>query len=142
MKRLLQNPGDFFLSPRRRSRHLHKLDDVQFTVNPKGILAQSPGLRGTSYPGKSAGPHHNPNGVAADCCTHALRKRIGRNPVGVGDETPTFPRVARPSQPWAGGRNPFGIKLRPHALEMCRYQWRAEREKYAVRQQCAGESSA
>src|SRR5258708_2522967 len=35
------------------------------TVNPEGIASSSPGLRGTSYPGKSCKPSHNPNGVVA-----------------------------------------------------------------------------
>ena len=33
----------------------------------------------------------------------------GRNPVGVGIYRDGTPRVARSSQPWAGGRNPVGI---------------------------------
>jgi hypothetical protein len=32
---------------------------------PNGILAQSPGLRGTRYPGKTSEENHNPNGVVA-----------------------------------------------------------------------------
>src|SRR6266436_1060939 len=32
-----------------------------------------------------------------------------RNPVGVDSPPPLCPRVARSSQPWAEGRNPFGI---------------------------------
>src|SRR6266436_2156797 len=35
------------------------------TVNPDGIASSSPGLRGTSYPGKSCKPRLNPNGVVA-----------------------------------------------------------------------------
>src|SRR4051794_22321354 len=35
--------------------------------------------------------------------------RTGRNPFGVVDLFPTIPRVARSEQPWALGRNPFGI---------------------------------
>src|SRR6266446_2938823 len=35
------------------------------TVNPEGIVSSSPGLRGTSYPGKSCKPRLNPNGVVA-----------------------------------------------------------------------------
>ena len=36
---------------------------------------------------------------------------VGCNPVGVGIFSGRAPRVARSSQPWAGGRNPFGIEL-------------------------------
>ena len=58
-------------------------------MNPKGIPAQSPGLRGTSYPGKARHPGANPNGVVSVCRTE------GYNPGGV--ETPRLrtPRVAR-----------------------------------------------
>jgi hypothetical protein len=34
--------------------------------NPKGIAAFSPGLRGTSYPGKTMAKNHQPQRVAAD----------------------------------------------------------------------------
>ena len=46
---------------------------------------------------------------------------LRRNPVGVVDLSVHLPRVARSSQPWAGGRNPFGIehpcKVRAEAAE-------------------------
>jgi hypothetical protein len=34
-------------------------------MNPKGIPSQSPGLRGTRYPGNTREEIRNPNGVAA-----------------------------------------------------------------------------
>src|SRR5258708_444077 len=34
----------------------------------------------------------------------------GRNPFGVGCHVRWLPRVARSSQPWAEGHNPFGIE--------------------------------
>ena len=75
--------------------------------NPNGILAQSPRLRGTSYLGdRSTRIFPTPTGLWLDA-------RAGRNPVGVGVIFCGFPRVARASQPWAGGRNPFGIDRRP-----------------------------
>ncbi len=37
---------------------------------------------------------------------------MGRNPVGVGYRGQCLPRVAPGSQPWAGGRNPVGIRKR------------------------------
>jgi len=84
-------------------------------VNPKGIPSQSPGLRGTSYPGcdrskepptlkglqrltRTAAARHKP----APCC----------NPFRVERGSGTQPRVARSSQPWAEGYNPFGIEKR------------------------------
>src|SRR5207245_7147023 len=36
-------------------------------------------------------------------------------PLGLMHLPPRFPRVARPSQPWAVGRNPFGIQRRADA---------------------------
>jgi len=46
-------------------------------MNPKGIPAQSPGLRGTSYPGKSGQKANNPNGVAARW------RNFGATPLGL-----------------------------------------------------------
>src|SRR6266705_3351607 len=39
----------------------------------------------------------------------ATAAQRGRNPVGVVKHRVSLPRVARPSQPWALLRNPFGI---------------------------------
>jgi hypothetical protein len=71
--------------------------------NPNGILSPSPGLRGTSYPGKTEQTNDNPNGVVAELLL------FRRNPARVDDQERTFPRVARSSQPWAGRCKPFGI---------------------------------
>src|SRR5436309_5710676 len=51
-----------------------------------------------------------PTGLRLIC----LRLRVchRHNPVGVAIRSNGFPRVARSSQPWAGGRNPFGIGQR------------------------------
>jgi len=62
---------------------------VKTCVNPKGILQQSPGLRGTSYPGSIASGRANPNGV------ESVGGKRGRNPVGVETRFARFPRVAR-----------------------------------------------
>ena len=51
--------------------------------NPNGIPSQSPGLRGTSYPGCRVEEDHNPTGVAS----RARRQR--HNPVGVEPNSPT-----------------------------------------------------
>ena len=37
-------------------------------------------------------------------------RAIDATPVGLGDSSPGLPRVARSSQPWAGGCNPVGIE--------------------------------
>src|SRR6266699_2765021 len=98
-----------------------------------GIASSSPGLRGTSYPGKSCKPRLNPNGVVAALDT------LGHNSDGVGSHWRGVPKVAPPlflgrgistavahckhlgcingeglseragSQSWALSRNPFGI---------------------------------
>ena len=70
-------------------------------ANPKGIPAQSPGLRGTSYLGQI----HlvpNPNGLC-----HAVRDRL--QPVGVGVILAAFSQGSSCLATWAGRRNPFGI---------------------------------
>ena len=38
----------------------------ELEVSPNGAVSQSPGLRGTSYPGKTSAENHNPNGVVAN----------------------------------------------------------------------------
>jgi hypothetical protein len=75
--------------------------------NPKGIPAQCPGLRGTSYPGKQSQECINPEGVGA---ASGGPKGRGRNPFRVEPGRRYAPRVARPLQPWAGGHNPFGME--------------------------------
>jgi hypothetical protein len=94
----------------------------------------SPGLRGTSYPGCAIGCGLNPEGVGSSVArlvvnpTAWRRERIGRG----GEPTLTGlvgipmpePRVARASQPWAEGSNPFGIAQgvrTPGQIENLRY---------------------
>jgi hypothetical protein len=48
----------------------------------------------------------NPEGVLSS------RSRIAITPLGLMNYVIRFPRVARSSQPWAEGRNPFEILLR------------------------------
>ncbi len=68
--------------------------------NPNGIPSRSPGLdREADLPWVNAVQCINPNGVMPP----------RRNPVGVVGDSAIPPRVARSSQPWALGRNPFGI---------------------------------
>jgi hypothetical protein len=77
-------------------------------LNPKGILSQSPGLRAASYPGLTVRDSvPTPTGLWPP---HAQSKAT--TPLGLAVGSTTFPRVARGSQPWAGGRNPFGIEAR------------------------------
>src|SRR5437660_225150 len=82
--------------------------------NPNGIPAQSPGLRGTSYPGSSSVKPPQPQrgyGQSVPDRGHDL----GRNAVGVVSISERAPKVGVGRQPWAGGRKPFTI-VRCHTL--------------------------
>src|SRR5437773_8842288 len=48
----------------------------------------------------------------------------GHNPVGVEKRFARYPRVARSSQPWAGGHNPFGIDCRREPTSHYASRWR------------------
>jgi len=74
-----------------------------YDCNPKGIVYSSPGLRGTSYPGLAPVQFSTPTGL---CPVTASKTQ----PRWGWPTPPAFPRVARASQPWALGRNPFGIQ--------------------------------
>ena len=76
-------------------------------LNANGVPSQSPGLRGTSYPGLNPINRSQPQ---RGCGNRVLSSR--HNPVGVDRSARRFPKVARPSQPWAGGHNPVGIAAR------------------------------
>src|SRR5712691_10844738 len=79
-------------------------------LNPKGIPPQSPGLRGTSYPGFDRRRPFNPERVAARWFPHVGSESAHATTLsGLVSPRQLFPRVARSSQPSAGGRNPFGI---------------------------------
>src|SRR5213082_2441087 len=82
-----------------------------FCSNPKGIPAQSPGLQGTSYPGSTV-----QIGTTTPTGLRLRAAPTGHNPFGVDTYRRDFPRVARASQPWAGGHNPFGIGASSQAI--------------------------
>src|SRR5438093_7343635 len=111
---------------------------VDALVNPKGISAISPGLRGTSYPGWSWSINHNSEGVVAGCrsaavsarpaaargkfgcvrfagvlrlvlCTQPRSGNADTTRVGVVGILKCEPKVAPAAQPWAKGWNLFGI---------------------------------
>ena len=73
-------------------------------LNADGVPSQSPGLRGTSYPGLNPINRSQPQ---RGCGQRIASSR--HNPVGVAPSARRFPKVARPSQPWAEGHNPVGI---------------------------------
>ena len=73
-------------------------------ANPKGIPSQSPGLRAASYPGETVPMRPQPQRG----CDHRVVPQA-TTPLGLRPFRPPLPRVARASQPWALGHNPFGI---------------------------------
>src|SRR5206468_2735626 len=56
--------------------------------NPNGIPSQSPGLRGTSYPGSIVGEVSNPNGVVS-----FGSRRCATTPLGLNNQSNRVPRV-------------------------------------------------
>src|ERR1039458_7438466 len=101
-------------------------------LNPKGIVSSSPGLRAASYPGeRESSKHPTPTGLRLQATTG------GRNPVGVGAFWSSSPRVARCSQPWAGGHNPFGIEKRQADLWVMASPWGEGESCAALRQVAA-----
>ena len=90
--------------------------------NPNGIPAQSPGLRGTSYPGSSSVKPPQPQrgyGQSVPDRGHDL----GRNAVGVVSIPERAPRVGVARQSWAGSRNPFGIARAPSVFRIPSLHW-------------------
>jgi len=84
--------------------HRERRKDRWF-CNPKGIVSSSPGLPSPpGYPGLASVRFSTPTGL---CPLYA----IGPQPRWGWPTPAAFPRVARGSQPWASGRNPFGIQL-------------------------------
>ena len=73
--------------------------------NPNGVVSSSPGLRGTSYPGEAPESFSTPTGLR-HTATGGPQPRWGYQIWN------RLPRVARSSQPLAGGRNPVGILRR------------------------------
>ena len=71
---------------------------------PNGATSQSPGLAHRAYPGSSSQNRFNPNGVAA------FGRRRWTQPRWGWAIWERVPRVAAWPQPWAGGRNPVGIR--------------------------------
>src|SRR5258708_22290564 len=86
-----------------------KCRETRAELNPKWIPTQSPGLRGTSYPGEKSFALANPERVVSPSGVSPAFNPY-HNPFRVDPRSPALPRVAHSSQPWAGGHNPFGIE--------------------------------
>lgn len=75
---------------------------------PQRAVSQSLGLRGTSYPGPPTANHFQPQ-RGCDHSRPSIARDIRHNRVAVDELLNDDPRQALTHQPWAGGRNPFGI---------------------------------
>ena len=76
--------------------------------NPNGIPTESPGLRGTRYPGSPSNKHPQPQRGCGPS-HHTVARDVRHNPVGVDSNLSRSPKVgAAPTLGWCG-RNPFGI---------------------------------
>src|SRR6185503_8645428 len=87
--------------------------------NPKGIASQSPGLRGTSYPGFLWATRPTLKGLRPRCVPGWTQPRWGC------DRNQRPPRVVAALQPWALGRNPVGIHVCSHATMRIRSRLQA-----------------
>ena len=75
---------------------------------PNRAMSLSPGLARRAYPGSTFQDRFNPTGVAA------FGRRRTQPRWGWASYRGRVPRVAALPQPWAGGRNPFGIRGTGH----------------------------
>src|SRR6266853_868893 len=83
---------------------------------PKGFRPKAQGCEERATLGNSSEPRANPERAVS----FRAPKSEDRNPFRVGSTAVFTPRVARSSQPWAGGLNPFGIGMCPY-FERCVY---------------------
>src|SRR5260370_42423793 len=82
------------------------LDDSSI---PKGLCPPAQGCEERATLGKSAKEPDNPERVAALSCCGSIGKCGATTLSGLNPRRHCSPRVARSSQLWALGRNPFGI---------------------------------
>jgi len=87
-------------------------------VNPEGIQSSSPGLAFFSQPWDRKTKRSNPDGVAS--ATLQARSETDTTLSGLRIDFFISPGLAEKRQPWAGGRNPFGIYT---AIEFCKMPW-------------------
>ena len=97
----LSVPGSMPFGNRIRER-AKKTSGAAPIPNPNGVESSSPGLRGTSYPGLTSNTDSTPTGLHPNVASRVQPFQ------GCEDSSP-LPRVARSSQPWTRGWNPFGI---------------------------------
>ena len=76
--------------------------------NPNGIPPQSPGLGGTTYPGNNVQEAFSTPKVLRQSSAIWAQPRWGC--FEQGPKTQGRPAAVAVGQPWAGGRNPVGIR--------------------------------
>ena len=76
---------------------------------PKGFRPKAQGCEGRATLGNGPKEPNNPERVAAPPLAFETQQSSAATLSGLNRHHHCTPRVARPSQPWAGGRNPFGI---------------------------------
>src|SRR6266571_9056799 len=93
---------------------------------PEGIQAQSPGLRGTSYPGSAVLVVPTPTGL------WRARPVVGHNPVGVEPiSLPAFPGQLVPRNPGLEGAIPSGLTIGGNQPPLADPNFPAEPQKAA-----------
>ena len=87
---------------------------------PQGLSPPAQGCEERATLGVECRGRSNPERVAAPAFRRSERN-AATTLSGLARNSGPFPRVARPSQPWALGRNPFGILPRvPDSKDACK----------------------
>ena len=93
---------------RKRRAHLSFLQSARGTSAPTGLRPPAQGCpRRAGYPGWARGDGSQPQRGCGGC-----NRWRAATPLGLGRVLPRVPRVARSSQPWAGGHSPVGAVVR------------------------------
>ena len=98
--------------------------------NPNGIPPQSPGLGGTTYPGNNVQKAFSTPKVLRPSSAIWAQPRWGC--FAQGHKTQGRPAAVAVGQPWAGGRNPVGIKGNETTLRIA-YSWAKHSPRQRVR---------
>jgi len=77
---------------------------------PKGLCPPAQGCEERATLGTAGDDDNNPEGVASTCGRLDTQGIEARTLSGLTEPRQCIPKVARSSQPWAEGHNPFGIK--------------------------------
>ena len=105
--------------------------------NPNGIPPQSPGLGGTTYPGNNVHEAFSTPKVLRQSSAIWAQPRWGC--FEQGPKSQGRPAAVAAGQPWAGGRNPVGIKGNEAALRIANL-WVALSSQEGVGVECLGQS--